>query len=99
MVIKLCDYIFILKIISPLFYFLSCDDVGNSSNFTREVFGRTSCARPGQYDGLRYCGDKVQAVGRSIDKCGGYAGRDGVYKYLMTPTCLQQQLRYVRFID
>ena len=33
-------------------------------------------------------------IGRSIDKCGGYAGKDGVYKYHVAPVCLLQQLRY-----
>ena len=66
---------------------------GKNPDFAKEVYGRTSCARPGQYDGLRYCGDAVKEVARSIDKCGGYAGRDGVYKYLVTPACLQAQLR------
>lgn len=32
-------------------------------------------------------------AGRSIDKCGGYASRDGIYKYHVAPTCLLQQLR------
>ena len=67
--------------------------VGGVGNYTRELVGRTSCTRPGEYDGLRYCGDSVHVAARAMDKCGGYAGRDGVYKYLVTPACLQAQLR------
>jgi hypothetical protein len=29
---------------------------------------------------------------REFDKCGGFAGRDGAYKYQVTPACLQNQL-------
>lgn len=68
---------------------------GSGANFTRELVGRTACVRPGQYDGLKYCGDRVQQVATTLDKCGGYAARDGVYKYHVTPICLQQQLRCV----
>jgi hypothetical protein len=68
--------------------------LGGAGNYSRELVGRTACPRTSDYDGLRYCGDRVQAVATEIDKCGGYAGRDGAYKYMVTPACLQQQLRY-----
>ena len=68
--------------------------LGGHADYTRELVGRTSCQRPGDYDGLRYCGDRVQAVATELDKCGGYADTDGVYKYQVTPVCLLQQLRY-----
>jgi hypothetical protein len=48
--------------------------------------------QPGKLDGIRYCGDAVAATAHETDKCGGMAGRDGVYKYHTTPVCLQQQL-------
>lgn len=36
---------------------------GHSGNYTKELYGRTSCVRPGQYNGLLYCGDAVRTVG------------------------------------
>jgi hypothetical protein len=71
--------------------------LGGAGNYSRELVGRTACPRTSDYDGLRYCGDRVQAVATEIDKCGGYAGRDGAYKYMVTPACLQKQLRYKYF--
>lgn len=70
--------------------------LGPTADYSRELVGRTACTRPSDFDGLRYCGDSVQAVATAIDKCGGFAGRDGVYKYLVTPACLQKQLRWGR---
>jgi len=64
-----------------------------SNDYSKAVYGRTSCAIPGKYDGLLHCGDAIRTYGQEFDKCGGYASaRDGLYKYHVAPTCLLQQL-------
>ncbi len=52
----------------------------------------TPCSLHGEDDGIKYCGNIVKEIGLSIDKCGGYADKYGIYRYHITPTCLMDTL-------
>eukprot|EP01038_Epipyxis_sp_PR26KG_P009836 gene9836-13230_t len=56
------------------------------------LIGRTTCRIPGKNDGIEYCGDVIPLLGKSFDKCGGYGGTDGIYRYYVPPVCLLHQL-------
>lgn len=50
------------------------------------------CPVNGEQDGVLYCGDEVPVVAALMDKCGGYADKEGRYKYHVPPVCLIDQL-------
>lgn len=52
----------------------------------------TSCSLHGEDDGIKYCGNIVKNIGPTIDKCGGYADKYGIYRYHINPTCLMDTL-------
>ncbi len=52
----------------------------------------TACSFNGEDDGIKYCGNIVKDIGSTIDKCGGYADKYGIYRYHITPTCLMDTL-------
>lgn len=64
-----------------------------SSNYTKDAIGRTTCSLPGRYDGIQYCGNVLDRIGKEVDKCGGHADyMGGVYKYHTLPVCLLDQI-------